>query len=386
MVVKTPPMGWNSWNTFGPEVNEEIVINSIDTMVDSGLLDAGYNYIVIDDCWSLKERVDGKLVSDPEKFPHGMKYVADYAHSKGLKFGMYSCAAHLTCARYPGSYDYEFVDAATFAEWGVDFLKYDYCFHPLTTEGHYLYKRMGLALANCGRDILFSACNWGVDNVEEWIKTANVHMWRSTPDIFDNWESVKNLAMRQYPLQKFNGQGCFNDMDMLIVGMNGAGNVARELDTKGLCGYTEYKTHFSFWAFLNSPLMIGCDISKMDDETKSILTNKDIILINQDPAQRQPFEIFQAVHEKGHDLAKENCTWAKFLDNGDIAIGMFNFSDVKGRNFVDTDVLGLPVTCGKTLELTELWTGEKVTVKDGIYITSVEPHDCKVFRAKVVDI
>ena len=148
MVVSTPPMGWNSWNTFGHDVNEEIVLKSIDTMVDSGLLEAGYNYIVIDDCWALKERDEnGRMVADPEKFPHGMKYVADYAHSKGLKFGMYSCAGHRTCADYPASYDFEFIDAATFAEWGVDFLKYDYCYHSPMIDGHYLYKKMGLALA-----------------------------------------------------------------------------------------------------------------------------------------------------------------------------------------------------------------------------------------------
>ena len=386
MVVNTPPMGWNSWNTFGHDVNEEIVLKSIDTMVDSGLLEVGYNYIVIDDCWALKERDEnGRMVADPEKFPHGMKYVADYAHSKGLKFGMYSCAGHLTCAGYPGSYDFEFIDAATFAEWGVDFLKYDYCNHTPLIQGHYLYKKMGLALANCGRDILFSACCWGVHNVEEWIKSTNAQMWRSTVDINETWESIKNLAMKQFPLQKYNGQGCFNDIDMLVVGMNGKGLVSRNDEEKGICGFTEYKTHFTFWALMNSPLMIGCDITKMDEDAKKILTNKEVIAINQDPAQRQPFEIYQSVEEKGKDVAKENCTMAKYLENGDIAIAMFNFKDIKVTNFIATDVLGLPVSTGKTLEMTELWTGEKVTVKDGMYLSALEPHDCKIFRAKVVD-
>ena len=386
MVVSTPPMGWNSWNTFGHDVNEEIVLKSIDTMVDSGLLEAGYNYIVIDDCWALRERDEnGRMAADPEKFPHGMKYVADYAHSKGLKFGMYSCAGHRTCADYPASYDFEFIDAATFAEWGVDFLKYDYCYHSPMIDGHYLYKKMGLALANCGRDILFSACNWGIDNVEEWIKSTNAGMWRSTGDINETWESIKDLAMKQFPLQKYNGQGCFNDIDMLVVGMNGKGLVSGNDEEKGICGFTEYKTHFTFWAFMNSPLMIGCDITKMDEDAKKILTNKDVIAINQDPAQRQPFEIYQKVDEKGNDVAKPNCTMAKYLDNGDIAIAMFNFNDVKARNLLLTDVIGLPVSTGKTLEMTELWTGEKVTVKDGAYTTSLEAHDCKIFRAKVVD-
>lgn len=392
MVIHTPPLGWNTWNTFGPNINEQLVKESADAMVASGLKDVGYEYIVIDDCWSKHERDEnGRLVADPEKFPNGMKAVADYVHSKGLKFGMYSCAAHLTCAAYPGSYDYEFIDAATFAEWGVDFLKYDYCFHPQNTEGHYLYKRMGLALANCGRDILFSACSWGVDNTHEWAKTTGAHMWRSTGDINDTWQSVKTLAMQQFPLQKFNGQGCFNDIDMLIVGMNGQGNVSTsgsinaEPDA-GVCGETEYRTHFSFWALLNSPLMIGCDIRGMSEETKKLLTNAEVLKINQDPAQRQPYEIFQKVHTPGNDTAKEICCIAKLLDNGDLAIGMFNFTDRKVKNYLATDVVGLPVTTGKTLELHDLWNDEIFTVKDGIYLTSMEPHDCKLFRARVVDI
>lgn len=226
MIVKTPPLGWNSWNTFGHNINETMIKEMADAMVETGLRDAGYEYLVIDDCWSLHERDEnGKLVADPEKFPGGMKAVADYVHSKGLKFGMYSCDGTMTCARYPSSFDYEFIDAATFAEWGVDFLKYDNCNRPVNYPGRLLYKRMGLALANCGRDILFSACNWGVDNSPEWIKETGAHMWRSTGDIVDNWQSIKDLTLAQLPLLKTNGQGCFNDMDMLVVGMGGKGNV-----------------------------------------------------------------------------------------------------------------------------------------------------------------
>jgi alpha-galactosidase len=166
-------MGWNSWNTFGNDISEDLILKTADVMADEGLLDAGYKYLVIDDCWSLKERdKDGRLVPDPEKFPHGMKYLADYIHGKGLKFGMYSCAGTQTCAGYPGSFEHEFTDAATFAGWGVDYLKYDYCYHSPIIPGKYLYRRMGLALANCGRDILFAACSWGSDETQEWIKTT----------------------------------------------------------------------------------------------------------------------------------------------------------------------------------------------------------------------
>ncbi len=188
MVKLTPPMGWNSWNTFGENINEKLIMETADAMAASGLVEKGYEYLVIDDCWSLKERDgEGRLVADPEKFPNGMKAVADYVHGKGLKFGMYSCAGTLTCAGYPGSFEHEFVDAETFARWGVDFLKYDYCYHSPIIHGKYLYRRMGLALENCGRDILFSACSWGADETHEWIKETGASMWRSTGDIFDTW-------------------------------------------------------------------------------------------------------------------------------------------------------------------------------------------------------
>jgi alpha-galactosidase len=161
-----PPLGWNSWNTFTWDINEGLIREVADAFVSEGFKEAGYEYIVIDDCWSLKERdVGGRLVPDPVKFPGGMKALADYIHSKGLKFGMYSCVGTRTCAGYPGSFEHEFQDAALFAEWGVDYLKYDYCYKPSQISGALLYKRMSLALKNCGRDILFSACNWGTDNV-----------------------------------------------------------------------------------------------------------------------------------------------------------------------------------------------------------------------------
>ena len=224
MQQKTPPMGWNSWNTFGANINEQLIFDTADKLVETGLRDLGYNYLVIDDCWSLRERgADGRIVPDPEKFPHGMKAVADYVHEKGLKFGMYSCAGNLTCAGYPASFDHEFVDAATFAEWGVDFLKYDYCNHNAMLHGKYLYRRMGLALKNCGRDILFSACSWGADDTALWIRETGADMWRSTGDINDSFESVRELTEQQESILPYGGTGCYNDMDMLVVGMHGKG-------------------------------------------------------------------------------------------------------------------------------------------------------------------
>ncbi|MBO9596246.1 MAG: glycoside hydrolase family 27 protein, partial [Cohnella sp.] len=288
----TPAMGWNSWNTFTWDINEQLIRDVADVFVSEGYKEAGYEYIVIDDCWSLKERdADGNLVADPAKFPSGMKALADYIHSKGLKFGMYSCVGTHTCAGYPGSFEHEFQDARQLAEWGVDFLKYDYCFKPRNISGELMYKRMSLALKNCGRDILFSACNWGEDNVYQWIRESGAHMYRSTGDIQDNWDSVKRLAISQLDKECYTGAFCHNDMDMLIVGMHGGSNDGFIGSQSGGCSDTEYKTHFSLWSLMGSPLMIGCDIRKASQATKNTLLNPDLIAINQDIEVRGAYRI-----------------------------------------------------------------------------------------------
>lgn len=390
MIITRPPMGWNSWNTFGEDINEKVVMETADFIVESGLRDCGYDYVIIDDCWSLRERNEkGEIVPDPEKFPHGMKYVADYVHSKGLKFGMYSCAGTLTCARYPGSFDHEFVDAKCFAEWGVDYLKYDFCFHPHSTFGHFLYKRMSLALANCGRDIVFAACSWGDENTKAWIKETGAHTWRSTGDIFDTWESIKRLAQEQMQVPEYNGNGCYNDMDMLVVGMKGEGNVG----FKG-CTVEEYKTHFAFWAMMGSPLIIGCDLRKADEDAMAILKNKMLIEIDQDEAYRQPFYINGGRYQNKSRTANEPLYeyypldepfMVRFLANGDLAIGAFNFRDEKSRLFAMLDSIGLGECTGKTLELTSVWTDEKKIVTNGTILVDLEPHCCEVYRARVID-
>ena len=374
MIKNTPPMGWNSWNTFGADINEQLIFDTADKMVETGLSALGYEYLVIDDCWALKERDEnGRLVADPQKFPHGMKAVADYVHSKGLKFGMYSCAGYLTCAAYPGSFEYEFIDAKTFAEWGVDFLKYDYCYHSSVIHGKYLYRRMGLALKNCGRDILFSACTWGADNTAEWIRETSANMWRSTGDVFDNWETIKSIIEQQEAILPYGGAGSFNDMDMLVVGMYGKGNV-------GLQGLndTQYKTHFSIWALLGSPLMIGCDVRNMNKETFDILSNEELIKINQDADCRQ---VFKLSPYSGNNIK----AYARNLENGDIAVGFFNLTDKKVTVKFLLDELGLPVSTGKTLEMHEVWNGETVTVKNGTLIKNIEAFDSLVYRCRVVD-
>ena len=381
MFKATPPMGWNSWNTFGEDINEEVIMQMADVMVEKGFLDKGYEYLVIDDCYALRERgEDGRIVPDPVKFPHGMKYVADYVHSKGLKFGMYSCAGTLTCAGYPSSYNHEFVDAATFAEWGVDFLKYDYCYHTPIVHGKYLYRRMAAALNNCGREILFSACSWGSDKTHEWIKETGASMWRSTGDINDSWASVRKLLRQQEDILPYTGVGCFNDMDMLIVGMYGKGNVA----VSG-CTDTQYKSHFSMWALFGSPLMMGCDLRSISDEAYKILTNEELIKINQDPACRQLVKLNAWEESNEWNRADDKAVYYRALADGDFAIGLFNLGAEKNRLQFFTEELGLPESTGKTLKLTEVWTGEEKVVTNGVYITEIEPYDCKVFRASVID-
>ena len=288
---------------------------------------------------------------------------------------MYSCAGNLTCAGYPGSYEHEFTDAETFASWGVDFLKYDYCYHSPIVAGKYLYRRMGLALENCGRDILFSACSWGADETHEWMKESSAGMWRSTGDIFDTWESVKDLVHQQEKLLPYNATGCFNDMDMLIVGMYGQGNVG----LKG-CNDTQYKTHYSIWALLGSPLMIGCDIRNMNDATKNILMNHDLIAINQDAMCRQ------AVKLNGIWAGEDMVMYSRNLSNGDIAIGLFNLSDTARELTLQFWDIGISYASGVALSLYDCLAHKDIgTYKERFAIT-VPSCDCVVVRAKVVTI
>ena len=392
----TPPMGWNSWNTFTWEINDKLIREAADAMA-SELKDAGYEYIVIDDCWSEKQRdSNGKLVPDHWKFPEGIKPVADYVHSKGLKFGMYSCAGTHTCGRRPGSFEHEFDDAETFAEWGADYLKHDYCYKPDYIPGEILYKRMSTALRNCGRDIMFSACNWGNDNVYKWIRESGAHLFRSTGDIQDNWESIKRLALSQIGNECYGGNFCHNDIDMLVVGMHGGSNnewinsteqgvnvIADSGETMpklGGCTDEEYRTHFSLWAIMNSPLMIGCDIRRMTPATKEILTNKDVIAINQDIECRGPYCI------KQWNNPDNVFSLVKPLANGDYAVGMFNFGDRAGEMSLQFWDIGLTTASGRGLSIYDCWKHEELGTFTERFCTTVEPHGCVVLRAKVVKV
>lgn len=374
MLAKTPPMGWNSWNTFGPDINEDLIKETADAMVEKGLLEAGYEYLVIDDCWSEKERDEnGSLVADHIKFPHGMKAVADYVHSKGLKFGMYSCCGPRTCADYPGSMNHEFEDAKFFESIGVDYLKYDNCYHP-DWSGRISYNTMSLALRSCKRDILFSMCNWGKEEVWKWARQVGGHIYRSTGDIFDSFESINRLSESQKENLGYSAPGCFNDIDMLVCGMKGKGNVGI---AEG-CTSAQYKYHFAMWCMFMSPLMIGCDVRNIDDETLALLKNKALIRINQDEEGRAP--IF--CHEISGSAEKTVCL--RYLSNHEFAIGFFKPYE-KERDFIlSLKEIGLDKSCGYGFELTDAFTGEKTGVFDDYIRVKLEPYGSAVFLAKLV--
>lgn len=392
MIAAKPPMGWNSWNTFGNDISEELIFQTADMMVNEGYKDAGYEYLVIDDCWSLKERdAQGNLVADPAKFPHGMKAVADYVHEKGLKFGMYSCAGILTCAGYPSSYDHEFQDAKQFAEWGVDFLKYDFCNFPDNADCINRYHIMSMALKASGREILFSACNWGQEAPWNWMRSIGVHMYRSTGDIFDNFNSFMNIFQSQMEHFCQSGPYCFNDIDMMTVGMYNKGNVAIGKP----CTDGEYRMQFSLWCLASVPLMMGADIRNIKPEMKELLQNKELIAINQDPECRPPFLVNKAgvlvpvenkedAVEPFRMIPDKLLTFIKHLSNNEFVIAYYNLSEQQQNiNCIFADA-GLPYTSGYGFSMTDIFTGEELGVKRDYYIASVPGHDCRLYKCKLV--
>lgn len=372
ILAKTPPMGFNTWNTFGPNISEQMVLEMADVMAEKGYRDAGYKYVVIDDCWSLRERDEnGNLVADPEKFPHGMKYVGDYIHSKGLKFGMYSCAGIRTCAGYPASFDHEFQDARTFASWGVDFLKYDFCYFPSFANCQHRYLTMAQALRASGRDILFSACNWGVQEPWSWMRSVGAHMYRSTGDIWDNFPSTAGIMKSQMGNFNANAAGCFNDMDMLTVGMGGQGNVG-----DANCNtYGEYEMQFAYWCFCAAPLMMGADLRKVGEEYRTLLQHKELIRLNQDPECRPPYKVRE---DNGYTV------FIRHLADGEFAIGVFNLHQDPRYAEITFAELGVPVNAGVKLALTDVITGETIAPKKDDLFVAVPGHSCKIYRAKFV--
>jgi len=353
-LAKTPPMGWNSWNKFACNVSEKLIKEAADAMISTGMKDAGYEYIVIDDCWQIKRDEQGNIVADPERFPSGIKALADYVHSKGLKFGLYSDAGTGTCQNRPGSSTFEEKDAKQYAAWGVDYLKYDWC----NTNGlnqQVQYTKMGKALEASGRDIVFSMCEWGGSNPWYWAKDV-AHLWRSTGDIQDCWDCKRDwggmgwtlILDQQEGLEKYAGPGHWNDPDMLEVGNGGMKD-------------NENRSHFSFWCLLAAPLMAGNDIMNMSDATKEILTNKEAIAVNQDVLGIQGSK---KLDEGNFEV------WVKPLKGGDYAVILFN----RGDPTVNVNVKWADFGIKGKFKARDLWKKSDIGVVDG-FKGGIEKHD-----------
>ena len=272
----TPQMGWNTWNKFRCNINQTLIRESIDALVNSGLDKAGYKYINLDDCWQKSRDKNGVILPDNETFPDGIEPLVEYAHSKGLYLGLYSSAGNYTCEKRPGSLFYEEIDAATYAKWKVDYLKYDNCNNDGSST-KIRHGKMRDALLKTDRPIFYSLCQWGEEEVATWASEVG-NSWRTTGDISDNWNSMISIIDENDQWYQYAGPGGWNDPDMLEVGNGGM-------------TLTEYKTHFALWAISKAPLLIGCDITKMTNDIKNILTNPEVIAINQDPLGQQGHKI-----------------------------------------------------------------------------------------------
>ncbi len=331
----TPPMGWNSWNKFACNVSEDLIKGMADAMVSSGMKDAGYQFVVIDDCWQVSRDANGNIVADAQRFPSGIKALADYIHSKGLKFGIYSDAGTHTCAGRPAGQGHEYQDALQYAAWGVDYLKYDWC-HTGKANAESTYAIMRDALKTAGRPIVFSLCEWGTNKPWLWAKDVG-NLWRTTGDISDCWDCKKGslgfvqIVDLQDGLETYAGPGHWNDPDMLEVGNGGM-------------TATEYQSHFSFWCLLAAPLIAGNDLKNMTPEIKEILTNKEVIAVNQDPLGMQ-----------GRRLRKNGDTdvWAKQLQDGTRAVVLFNRGGQAAEISVSWEELGYPAHLSASVR--DLW-------------------------------
>jgi len=360
----TPPMGWNSWNHFQCNINEKVIRDTADAMVASGMRDAGYQYVVIDDCWHGARDADGFITADPQRFPSGIKALADYVHSKGLKFGIYSDAGRLTCGGRPGSEGHEYQDALTYARWGVDYLKYDWC-NTGDRNAQEAYATMADALRQSGRPIVFSMCEWGT--AKPWLWAQNTgNLWRTTGDISDDfavkkkghdWEHPVTMILDlNEPLWPFAGPGHWNDPDMLEVGNGGMTS-------------DEYRSHFSLWAMMAAPLIAGNDIAHMDDTTKSILENKEVIAVDQDPLGIQ-----------GHRVWKDGDreVWVKPLARGAKAVLLFNRGEAPAAITATADQLGWPASV--RAKVRDLWARKGAGRWSGSVTATVEPHGVVMLR------
>jgi len=354
-LAKTPPMGWNSWNLFQGKVDDQTVRTMADAMVSSGMKDAGYIYVNIDDTWEGVRDANGNLQAN-YKFPN-MKALADYVHSKGLKLGIYSSPGPRTCAGYPASYGHEQQDASTFANWGIDYLKYDWCSASSIYKNdalHPIYQLMGDALHATGRPIVYSLCEYGMGSVEKWGAEVSGNLWRTTGDIRDEWDSMMSNIEKQVPTAPYAGPGHWNDPDMLEIG-------------NGHMTDDEYRTHMSLWSLTAAPLLAGNDIRTMSAVTKSILMNKEVIAIDQDSLGKQASPVKDGNFE----------TWVKPLADGSVAVGVINLGSSTAQATVHAADLHLG---GKPTKARNLWSHKDVKFAQDAYGAQVPSHGVLLLR------
>ncbi|GIX22230.1 MAG: hypothetical protein KatS3mg121_1013 [Gammaproteobacteria bacterium] len=375
-LARTPPMGWNSWNHFGCDIDEDTVREIARAMVESGMKDAGYQYVVIDDCWHGERDANGFIRPDPKRFPSGMKALADYVHGLGLKFGLYSDAGWKTCGGRPGSRGYEFQDAATYARWGVDYLKYDWCnTEGLAARGAYLTMREALWAA--GRPIVFSICEWGDNQPWEWAGEIG-HLWRTTGDITACWDcevdhgdwsswGVLRILDVNAELRAHAGPGRWNDPDMLEVGNGMSEN--------------EDRAHFSMWAMMAAPLIAGNDLRRMSEATRAILTNRAVIAVDQDPLGIQGFR-----HRREGELE----IWFKPLADDEWAMAVLNRGDRPQQIRFDwrREAVVDPLSGrrarwpARVFELHDLWRGVKIGTTREPLVAEVPGRDVLMLRLR----
>ncbi len=366
-LAATPPMGWNSWNHFAAHVSEADVRSAADALVSSGMRDAGYIYVNVDDAWQGERDAQGVLHPN-ERFPD-MKGLGEYIHSKGLKFGIYSSPGAKTCGGFAGSLGHEAQDAKMYAEWGVDYLKYDLCSfqtemkkakaeHPDDPDAEKnlmisAYRTMGSALKATGRPIFYSLCQYGVDQPWKWGPSIGAQMWRTTDDINDSYGRMIAIGFSEAGLSKYAGPGHWNDPDMLEIG-------------NGKMTLNEYTTHMSLWVILAAPLLAGNDLSKMTAEDKGLLMNKDAIAIDQDPLGKQGDRLYQS-----GDLD----VWTKPLSNGRVAVGLFNRSWSNRDVSVDLSAIGFRQ--GATLR--DVWKQKDLGHHQGVFTDMLPKHGAALF-------
>jgi alpha-galactosidase len=365
-LARTPPMGWNSWNKYACKgLNEKVVRETADAMVSNGMKDAGYQFVIIDDCWQTGRDAEGNIVADAERFPSGIKALADYIHAKGLKFGIYSDAGAMTCAKRPGSVGHEYQDAKQYANWGVDYLKEDWCSTLPGQNSESSYTLMRDALAAAGRPIVFSICEWG--STKPWLWAGPIgNLWRATGDIQDCWDCKKQwggngvvqILDQMNGLETYAGPGHWNDPDMLEVGNGG---MTRE----------EYRAHFSMWAMFSAPLLAGNDISNMTPDTKEILLNKEVIAIDQDPLGQQGRRV-----KKTGDLE----VWSKQLNDGGRAVALLNRGATAAKISVAWSDVGYPNAL--TASVRDLWAAKDLPKQHGSYAAEVPSHGVVMVTVK----